>query len=174
MTARIARPGLRGICSVCERDRRVRLDGLMAEHSNPRGWSFGLCPGTGQPPTVSEGQTAMELEGTTPTPLTIAQSEPDPAGPCTVYASIGNSDDKLTQFAWAAFVGDFVKTMRTAATAIYGEWYSAPDAPFQNACIAALVAADKVDALRAELTELRERFDQESIAWAVATGTEFI
>ena len=52
------------------------------------------------------------------------------------YISIGNSDDKLPQADWARFIAD----MRALLVAdwqgrlqVHGEWFSAPDAPWQNA-----------------------------------------
>lgn len=92
----------------------------------------------------------------------------------TVYVSIGNSDDKLTQAEWAAFVRAFVKTMRANTTQIYGEWYSNPDSAYQNACIAAAIPDEHVGWLRAALLSLREEFRQDSIAWAEVPKTEFI
>jgi hypothetical protein len=90
----------------------------------------------------------------------------------TVYASIGNSDDKLTQARWSEFADLFVTIIRAHAVAIHGVWYSRPDAPFQNACVCFEVDEDAVP-LRLELTHLCAEFEQDSIAWAVAT-TEFI
>lgn len=92
----------------------------------------------------------------------------------TVYASIGNSDDKLTQQEWSEFVRDFERTMRRDAKQIYGVWYSAPGEPFQNACIGAAIPEPNVDMLRAALTEMGQYFQQDSIAWAVVPETEFI
>lgn len=92
----------------------------------------------------------------------------------TVYVSIGNTDDKLTQQEWATFLGDFRRVMRRNAYEVYGEWYSAPDVPFQNACMAIAVPAGSVDVLRGELTEMREFYRQDSVAWAEVPRTEFI
>lgn len=92
----------------------------------------------------------------------------------TVYVSIGNSDDKLTQAEWAMFVGNFRQAMHEHANDVYGEWYSAPGSPYQNACIAIAVAPVRVSLLRAELTELRREMRQDSVAWAVVPTTEFI
>lgn len=82
----------------------------------------------------------------------------------TVYVSIGNSDDKLTQARWHEFADLFVSIMRAHAVQIFGIWYSRPDAPFQNAC----VAAEIIDEMpcRMELAHLAHDFDQDSIAWA--------
>lgn len=91
----------------------------------------------------------------------------------TVYVSIGNSDDKLTQREWSYFVNavhhavsDFV-----APGKLHGAWFSVPASPWQNAVWCFEV--DRPDELKGQLSEIAGRFGQESIAWAVAT-TEFI
>lgn len=90
-----------------------------------------------------------------------------------IYASIGNSDDKLTQSRWAKFVNVTITTIRGHAKAIHGEWMSAPNAPFQNACVCFEITDEAAAELKHELNILRVAFDQDSIAWAVAE-TEFI
>lgn len=92
----------------------------------------------------------------------------------TVYVSIGNSDDKLTQADWAKYVGDFHEVMAELATRIYGVWLSEPSSEYQNACIAAEINPADIEVCKDELTTLRQGFRQDSIAWAVAPETEFI
>jgi hypothetical protein len=90
-----------------------------------------------------------------------------------VYVSIGNSDDKLTQIEWSAYVVEM--TVRVAAIGrIHGSWASNPVSAFQNACwcIEFDNAADIAEA-REVATEIRQKYRQDSIAWAVAE-TEFI
>lgn len=91
----------------------------------------------------------------------------------TVYASIGNSDDKLTQKRWSEFADLFATMIQVHPTTVHGVWYSRPDAPFQNACACFEIAGHDVPILRSELARLADEFDQDSIAWAVAQ-TEFI
>lgn len=100
---------------------------------------------------------------TTPMPETI-----------TVYASIGNSDDKLPQFAWSAFVGDFADAIERPAERIHGMWFSASDSPYQNACVCFEIGAALAEDLKAQLAEIRTRYGQDSIAWAVVSETEFV
>lgn len=92
----------------------------------------------------------------------------------TVYVSIGNSDDKLSQREWSEYVEDFCTVMEKYAEATYGVWFSGPESRFQNACVAIAVLGDDIAALRADLLDTRETYDQDSIAWAVAPKTEFI
>lgn len=90
----------------------------------------------------------------------------------TVYVSIGNSDDKLTQARWAQFLWNFRDCMGRAATQVYGEWLSAPDSSYQNACVA--IATETPLTLKAALAALAHEYGQDSIAWAEAPETEFI
>ena len=91
----------------------------------------------------------------------------------TVYASIGNSDDKLTQREWADYADQFMHLISGAAEQVHGRWYSSPASPFQNACVCFEIAPAAVDLLQDALTDLRRRYRQDSIAWATA-ATEFI
>ena len=92
----------------------------------------------------------------------------------TVYVSIGNSDDKLPQREWSSYVADFRTVMEKYAATIYGVWFSGPESPYQNACVAAAVLGDDIGALRADLLDVRQTYDQDSVAWAVTRTTEFI
>jgi hypothetical protein len=91
----------------------------------------------------------------------------------TVYVSIGNSDDKLTQARWSVFHDQVVFACRNLARRVYGDWLSVPNAPFQNACIAFGIYPDDVAPLKKELRDLAAMYGQDSIAWAEAR-TEFI
>jgi hypothetical protein len=90
----------------------------------------------------------------------------------TVYVSIGNSDDKLTQREWSAFWEHAGAVIRRWSAAIHGEWLSLPGAPYQNACWCIEVDEETADLiLRPELVHLVRHFRQDSIAWAEATTT---
>ncbi len=91
----------------------------------------------------------------------------------TIYASIGNSDDKLTQRQWADLVEEFFDGIAQAAEQIHGAWFSAPDSPFQNACCCFEIGGPSAAELKISLAETAHAYDQDSIAWAVAQ-TEFI
>lgn len=90
----------------------------------------------------------------------------------TIYASIGNTDDKLTQSKWAEFVGDFRKGMLALADQVYGVWLAEPSSPYQNACIA--IETDVVLTLKAMLAAMARDYGQDSIAVATVTSTEFV
>jgi len=91
----------------------------------------------------------------------------------TVYASIGNSDDKLTQVRWAAFHDKFNTAVRGLALQVYGDWTSPSTDPWQNACIAFAIGYETSERLRRDLAELAAEYGQDSIAWAEA-DTRFI
>jgi hypothetical protein len=92
----------------------------------------------------------------------------------TAYVSIGNSDDKLTQAQWSEFHEIFVALIRKAATQIFGDWLSASNAKWQNACVAFEINAEAAGRLKHALANLAAEFNQDSIAWAETAGTEFL
>lgn len=96
------------------------------------------------------------------------------------YIGIGNTDGKLSQARWGTF-SSFVRAAVSAAGRepggeVLGEWYSLPNAGFQNACFALRLPTDPatVDKLKDDLRELGRFFDQDSVAWACAPVTEFL
>lgn len=93
----------------------------------------------------------------------------------TVYISIGNSDDKLTQKEWTLFVVAILARIKPLASVAHGEWFSAPQAPWQNACWCLEFPEDPavLTEVREVLAEIRDEFRQDSIAFAIAQ-TEFI
>lgn len=92
----------------------------------------------------------------------------------TVYVSIGNSDDLLPQKDWAAYIGQVMAKIQRDAREVFGIWFSAPDTPFQNACAGFSLHPTEVLPLQAELTVIRQRFHQRSLAWAEVAGTVMI
>lgn len=92
----------------------------------------------------------------------------------TVYVSIGNSDDKISQVEWAAFVADLKDVVARYAGQVYGQWFSVPDAPYQNMVTAFLLATRDISGLKAALADLRKVYRQDAVAWALARGTEFL
>lgn len=92
----------------------------------------------------------------------------------TIYVSIGNSDDKLSQLEWSAFAGQVQALISSLATQIHGVWFSPSGSAFQNACfcfeLASMADAQEV---KTRLARLAGHYRQDSIAWAEAT-TEFI
>lgn len=92
----------------------------------------------------------------------------------TVYISIGNSDDKLTQADWAKYVSIVRSIMRTEAGTVHGEWLSLPDSRWQNACWCVEVDDDCRSGLRESLAGAAHYARQDSIAWAEVASVDFI
>lgn len=89
-----------------------------------------------------------------------------------IYVSIGNSDDKLEQRRWAMFVREVDRAIQQAAAQVHGQWFSAPNAEFQNACWGFELREpqdDRRQGLRVVLALIARQFNQDSIAWADAT-----
>jgi hypothetical protein len=93
----------------------------------------------------------------------------------TVYISIGNSDDKLTQKEWCLFVTAVICRIEPLAGKVHGSWFSVPFATWQNACwcLEFTDPASEKEA-REVLREIRDEFRQDSIAWAEVPITEFL
>jgi hypothetical protein len=85
-----------------------------------------------------------------------------------IYASVGNSDDRLTQWEWHEYVTAFMDLVHAATEIVHGEWFSAPAAPYQNACICFEVTPRAALALQQSMSALARKYRQESIAWAYA------
>ncbi len=98
----------------------------------------------------------------------------------TVYVSIGNSDDKLSQSAWSGFHEEVEEVIQRAASAVHGSWVSPSTSQWQNACWCFEVTADpdldicKRRWLRNRLENLAKAYGQDSIAWAETPKTEFL
>lgn len=93
----------------------------------------------------------------------------------TVYVSIGNSDDGLTQAEWAQFVVRTALLLRDYAVTVHGQWLSEPASAWQSACWC--VEFDTMSAVRlarAGLVSLAYRYRQDYIAWAAVAETELL
>lgn len=86
----------------------------------------------------------------------------------TVYVSIGNSDDKLTQEEWANYWATVDENIVDYSTRVYGVWQSNPNSVYQNACWAFEIHEDNREELVDSLNAIRLKFRQEQIAWANA------
>lgn len=92
----------------------------------------------------------------------------------TIYVSIGNSDDRLSQAEWAHFYVEVDAAIDRTCTQVHGRWHSAGDSLWQNACWCVVTLDDQNELkLREALALAARAWRQDSIAWAEAT-TEFI
>lgn len=83
----------------------------------------------------------------------------------TVHVAIGNSDNRLSQSEWAAFVGAVDIQVRRLGDPIYGFWVSPSTSEYQNAAWAFQLEPHLFDAMRSELVRIGGEFNQDSIAW---------
>lgn len=91
-----------------------------------------------------------------------------------VYISIGNTDDKLSQKQWHDYVNDVNGTIEMYADKIHSYCFSLPNAPWQNCiwcCDFALAIDEKC--CKEDLASLAGNYGQDSIAWG-PSQTEFI
>lgn len=92
-----------------------------------------------------------------------------------VYISIGNSDDKLNQAEWANYIASVGTLLAVRCSKIHGVWFSAPQTLWQNACwCVEFINVESETESRIDLRLIREKFRQDSIAWAEVPITEFI
>lgn len=92
----------------------------------------------------------------------------------TVYISIGNSDDKLTQIEYSQFWIAMAAQVIGLASKTHGAWFSNPVGSYQNCCWCVEFPSEAVEkTAREEAAAIGRRFRQESIAWATAE-TDFL
>jgi hypothetical protein len=89
----------------------------------------------------------------------------------TVYVSIGNSDDKLTQNDWSHFYAWTADRIDRHAWKVHGRWFSDPSSPWQNAAWCFEIAPHAAESLKRALAATALVYRQDSIAWAVAETT---
>lgn len=93
----------------------------------------------------------------------------------TIYVSIGNSDDKLTQYRWSQYIREVRQAVLLHADKIHFFGFSGPDTWHQSAAWAAQFEhLDQEQNLGDQLKEIAGRYDQDSIAWAVLGEVTFI
>jgi hypothetical protein len=91
----------------------------------------------------------------------------------TVVVQIGNSDDMLSQEAWARYVRDVGWAVGQVEKHRHFFGVSAGDAEWQNACWVIEMGEDRLDELKRLLNAYRDKYKQHSIALTVG-DTEFI
>ena len=91
----------------------------------------------------------------------------------TVTIQIGNSDDKLPQQMWATFVLRVREEIEANKANIHFEGGSRFDAAWQNACFVFNIRDDRIPNLKQRIIEIRETYQQDSVALTIG-DTEFI
>lgn len=82
----------------------------------------------------------------------------------TVTVQIGNSDNKLSQEAWSLFYQECHKCVQEHATNIHFAAASWGASPWQNACFVGEIYDERIPPMSISLVEIRERFNQDSVA----------
>ena len=86
-----------------------------------------------------------------------------------VHIMAGNSDDKLTQAEWSALVEQIDEILDAAlgqtGVGMHGRWFSAPDAPWQNACWCVDLPQGEIGIVQAQLSGVAQEYRQDWIAW---------
>jgi hypothetical protein len=91
-----------------------------------------------------------------------------------VYVSIGNSDDKLSQREWRAFIEDARSECYSWAQEIRGIWFSEPASQFQNMCLCVEVHDENAQRFKDALRKLAGDFKQDSIAFDEVSTTTLL
>lgn len=92
----------------------------------------------------------------------------------TVYITIRNNDDRLTQTEWCHFAAYVDQALRRFCPRIHGAWTSESIAPWQNACWHVDVSRSNMDLLKKRLSVIAKKFRQEGIEWTPAPRTNLI
>ena len=82
-----------------------------------------------------------------------------------VSIQIGNSDDKLSQIEWSAFIHKTSSLICNRADKVFFSGFSTPSEVWQNACWVFLIETDQSHLLWDEMKNLCREFRQDSIAW---------
>lgn len=91
-----------------------------------------------------------------------------------VYVAIGNSNDKLSQKMWHQFFKHTLEAL-DAYGKIQNVWMSESVSQFQNAAFRVEFTNKKqTDICKNYLSEIANRYEQESISWTPAHDTEFL
>ena len=91
----------------------------------------------------------------------------------TATVQIGNSDDRLTQAQWHAYVDEIRTAIAESAVMVHFAAASHGDAPWQNYAWIFEIKKSEVSQLIAALYRIRAAYSQESIAWT-SGKVEFI
>lgn len=92
----------------------------------------------------------------------------------TVYVSIGNSDDKLSQKEWSEFYAEVTMAVATHNSIVHGQWVSVAFSQWQNACWCFDILNEKIPLIKEKLATLAFKYQQESIAWVQVDETTHI
>ena len=88
----------------------------------------------------------------------------------TITVIIGNSDDKLTQARWSAFVNSVALRIGELAHQVHFAGGSGNSEPWQNSAWVFEIKDWQREKLKGELAGVAHSFEQDSIAWLESDG----
>ncbi len=91
----------------------------------------------------------------------------------TIVVQIGNSDDKLTQLEWAAFVVGVRTLINKYCYDVHFEGGSAHDKSWQNVCFVGSIKTSMLPTLKQHISNVGKAWKQDSVA-IIAGDVEFI
>lgn len=89
-----------------------------------------------------------------------------------VLITIGNAG--VTPYQWASFHQEARHEINLSGATVLGDWYSAPTAPWQNACWLIEVLPGITDRLREKLGEVGRVYGDRTVAWAEVGGADYL
>jgi len=93
--------------------------------------------------------------------------------PESVAILLGNSDDKLSQREWMSFIKEVRGVVGKHCDDVFFDGGTAVDSPWQSACIVASIYPVDKEGLLSDLTEVRRKYLQDSIA-VVCSEVQFV
>jgi len=92
----------------------------------------------------------------------------------TYILQIGNSDNKLTQKEWSEYVNKIIIVVKRHSDEIHFSGGSSNWEPWQNYCmIFTLISEDKLSLFIKILTDIKNEFNQDSVALTIG-NTQFL
>lgn len=116
---------------------------------------------------------ARENEITSTDGLAIPANQSEETRVKTITVQIGNSDDKLLQSVWSAFVTSVDLSIKRHCSEIHFSGAPSTAAPWQNYCWVFACSAAQSISLMSDLKHIRESYGQASAAWTEG-DTKFI
>lgn len=101
-----------------------------------------------------------------------AEEKPKPEF-VTATIDIGNSDDKLTQHKWASYIRNTNNIINELVAEVHFVGGTSIESAYQSYCWVATIRPDTVPTLRERLNNVRNAYNQDSIAMTIGE-TQFI
>lgn len=97
-----------------------------------------------------------------------------PEPPISVYVTIGNDSDSLSQAEWVRYYDAAGAVMVSGGATIQGEWHSGPLAHWQGHCYFVQLQPGIAPRMRERLAETAQDYGQPAICWAEVPVTLYL